>query len=63
VIGIDKEIILNALTLKMKDFEDAVQTSAAKFNDIEVIITRNKSDFKHTSLEIVSPEEFIAGLV
>jgi hypothetical protein len=43
----------------MKDFEDAVQASAAKLNDIDVIITRNKSDFKDTSLLIITPAEFL----
>jgi len=47
----------------MRDFEDAVQTSAAKFHEIETIITRNKSDFKNTSLEIVTPEEFLASSI
>lgn len=43
----------------MKDFEDAVQTSAAELNDIEVIITRNKRDFTNTSLKILTPNEFL----
>ena len=60
VIGIDKDIILKALTSDMKDFEDAVQTSAAELNEIEVIITRNKNDFTDTSLKIMTPKEFLA---
>ena len=63
MLGIDKEIILNAISLEMNDFEDAVQTSSAIFNDIEIIITRNKSDFKNTSLKIVTPEEFLASSI
>jgi predicted nucleic acid-binding protein len=59
VIGVDKEVILNAIASEMKDFEDAVQASAAKLNDIDVIITRNKSDFKDTSLLILTPAEFL----
>jgi predicted nucleic acid-binding protein len=59
VIGVDKEVILNAIAFEMKDFEDAVQASAAKLNDIDVIITRNKSDFKDTSLLILTPAEFL----
>jgi hypothetical protein len=59
VIGVDKEVILNAIASDMKDFEDAIQASAAKLNDIEMIITRNKSDFKNTSLAVLSPEEFL----
>ncbi|GAB2785799.1 PIN domain-containing protein [Rhabdobacter roseus] len=60
VIGIDKDIILQALAAEMKDFEDAVQASAAEVNDIEFIITRNKSDFTNTSVQIATPKEFLS---
>jgi hypothetical protein len=43
----------------MKDFEDAVQTETAKQNDINVMITRNKKDFRNSILDIYSPDEFI----
>lgn len=33
LIGIDKKVIFDALQRGMKDFEDAVQISAAAFND------------------------------
>lgn len=59
VIGVDKEVILHALSLKILDFEDAVQISASEYNEIEIIITRNKSDFVNTSLEIFTPKEFL----
>lgn len=59
VIGVDKEVILNAIAFEMKDFEDAIQVSSAKFNEIEIIITRNKSDFKDSNLEIHTPSEFL----
>lgn len=59
VIGVDKEVTVNAIASDMKDFEDAVQESAAKFNEIEIIITRNKSDFKNTTLTVLTPVEFL----
>lgn len=43
----------------MKDFEDAVLVSAAGFNNIQTIITRNKKDFTYTSLRVVTPKEFL----
>jgi predicted nucleic acid-binding protein len=61
VIGVEKSTILSALTLDMKDFEDAVQVSASASNEIEVIITRNKDDFTKARLTIVSPREFLAN--
>lgn len=52
VVGINKEVIVSALSLKMNDFEDAVQASASELNDIEVIITRNKNDFDNARLKL-----------
>ena len=59
IIGIEKLMIVQALSSEMKDFEDAVQASAAQLNDIEVIITRNKEDFNNTFLKIMTPKEFL----
>lgn len=58
VIGIDKDIIIKALHSEIKDFEDAIQSFAAETNEIDIIITRNKTDFKNTSLKIYTPKEF-----
>lgn len=44
----------------MKDFEDAVQSIAAEMNRIEVIITRNKSDFTKTTVDVFAPKEFLS---
>lgn len=59
VIGIDKEIIREALFSSFLDFEDAVQAKAAQLNQIEVIITRNKKDFNESSSTVLSPKEFL----
>lgn len=62
VIGVDRTVILKALNSGMKDFEDAVQVSASEANEIKVIITRNKKDFTHTSLNVSTPSEFLLNL-
>jgi len=59
VIGVDKSIIIKALKSNIKDFEDAVQVSAAENYEIEIIVTRNKSDFLNSGLEILTPKELI----
>jgi predicted nucleic acid-binding protein len=59
VIGVDKNIIIKALKSNIQDFEDAVQVSAAEYNEIEIIITRNKNDFFNSGLEILTPKELI----
>lgn len=59
VIGVDKSTIVKALKSNLKDFEDAVQVSAAENYEIEIIVTRNKSDFLNSGLEILTPKELI----
>ena len=59
VLGIDKNTIIKALRSKLKDFEDAVQVSAAEYHNIEIIVTRNKSDFLNAGLEVLSPKELV----
>lgn len=62
VIGVDKDIILKALASEMKDFEDAVQAVASELNEIEVVITRNKTDFTNAKIKIMTPKEFLMDL-
>ncbi len=45
-----KKIIIEDLNSEMKDFEDAVQTNAAIYSDIDIIITRDKKDYKNSEL-------------
>ena len=59
IAGVDKGIILNALNSGLFDFEDAVQIQCAVFNQIFIIITRNKSDFKTDEVNVFTPEEFL----
>lgn len=59
IVGVDKNIIIKALKSNLNDFEDAIQVSAAECNETEVVITRNKSDFLNSGLEILTPKELI----
>lgn len=59
IIGVDKEVVIKALKSGMKDFEDAIQVSAAEYNEISIIVTRNKADFNDCGLEIFTPAEFL----
>jgi len=59
IIGVDRDIIFDALNSNIKDFEDAVQVTSAEFNEIEAIITRNEKDFQGSNLEILSAKELI----
>ena len=59
VIGVDKNTILHALQSKIVDFEDAIQAAASEYADIEIIITRNVTDFTHSNIKVLSPKELI----
>lgn len=62
VIGVDKNVIIKALNSSLEDFEDAIQVSAAEYHEIETIVTRNKSDFDQSGLEIVTAKELIDSI-
>jgi predicted nucleic acid-binding protein len=62
VIGVDRDTIVQALKNGLNDFEDAVQVSAAKTNDIEIIITRNNPDFVKSGLTVMTPKEAVNKL-
>jgi predicted nucleic acid-binding protein len=60
VAEMNKEVVLDALNSKFKDFEDALQNFAAKnSNEIQIILTRNIKDFKNSSLAIITPEMYL----
>ena len=62
VIGVDKDIVIEALECDIPDFEDAIQVFSAKSNSIDLIITRNVSDFGLSGLKVLTPQEFIQKL-
>ena len=60
VLTTDKQIVLDALNSKFKDFEDALQNfSAENKNEINVIITRNTKDYKTSNLSVMTPETYL----
>jgi len=53
--------IQSALTSSFKDFEDAIQHSAAKAEGgVTAIVTRNKVDYFGSEILVFSPDEFLA---
>lgn len=60
VVDLTRDIIEQAVVSNFQDFEDALQYCSAKsVSGIEVLVTRNKKDFKHSSILIFTPAEFI----
>jgi predicted nucleic acid-binding protein len=62
VAPIVETTITDALALRWKDFEDAVQFITAKESKVDFIITRNKTDYKTSGIPCMTPTEFIAHL-
>lgn len=59
VLAVDDKIIDLSLTSDLKDFEDAIQYYTAIENDMNIIITRNKKDFKDVDLPVLTAKEFL----
>lgn len=54
----EQEIIL-AIDSDWDDFEDSVQYAVAESHGFDAIITRDISDFKESSIPVVSPRDFV----
>lgn len=59
VLSLDDKIIDLALASDLKDFEDAIQFYTAIENNMDLIITRNKRDFRKRSLPILTAKEYL----
>lgn len=60
VLPLDDRILELALASDFKDFEDGIQYYTALENKLEIIITRNKKDFKTAKLPILSAKEYLS---
>lgn len=58
----DSSSIRLARSLKMPDFEDALQVAAATEADAALIVTRNVKDFKRSPIRAINPEQFLKKL-
>lgn len=60
-VAVTDEIIMQAMNSDFRDFEDAIQYFSAKnTKKIDAIVTRNLSDYKHSKLSVLSPDEAIS---
>ena len=60
VASVSGKTIADALALRWKDFEDAVQYIAAAENSVDCIVTRNAADYEMSGVPCMSPADFIA---
>jgi len=59
VLPLEDKIINLALVSNFIDFEDAIQYHTALDNDLDIIITRNKKDFKNSDIPIFTAKEYL----
>lgn len=59
VLPLDGKIIDLALSSDLRDFEDAIQFYTAIEYQMDMIITRNKKDFKKQTLPILTAKEYL----
>ncbi len=59
VAQLDDKILELALLSDFRDFEDAIQYHTALENGIDIIITRNKKDFKTSKLPVMTAKEYL----
>lgn len=55
----EKNVLKNALTSPITDFEDAVQHECAVAENLDAIVTRNVKDYKNSTVKVYSPSEFL----
>ena len=61
--GISHEDVVKAIGMKdFKDFEDCLQDRCAESIGADYIITRNAKDFDDSTVQAVSPEEFLKAI-
>jgi predicted nucleic acid-binding protein len=59
VLPMDDKVIELALHSDFNDFEDAIQFYTAIENNADIIITRNKKDFKQKIIPILTAKEYL----
>lgn len=62
VLPLDDKIIELALSSDFNDFEDAIQYYTALENGLNIIVTRNKKDFKTAKLPVLTANEFLSKM-
>lgn len=60
VLPINEKIIELALVSDFTDFKDAIQYQTAIQNNLNIILTRNKKDFKNAKLPVLTAKEYMS---
>ena len=60
ILKINEEIVLKAIESGFSDFEDGLQYHAALSAGVDIFCTRNVSDYKSSTIPVMSPGEILA---
>ena len=58
VVDLRGQSVVDMLNSSWKDYEDATQYRSAVDEQADCIVTRNKKDFKDSTIEVLTPAEF-----
>lgn len=59
ITNLTKSVLVDSVQSVGSDFEDSVIYTSAKHTKLDVIVTRDKTGFKHSSVKVMSPQEFL----
>jgi predicted nucleic acid-binding protein len=62
IAPVNKTVVVDALKLGFKDFEDAIIHESARCINADAIVTRNVKDFKKAKIKVHSPIELLNSL-
>lgn len=55
LLAVYRAMLEAALAMPGKDFEDNVQIACAQFAGLDLIVTRDTTDFQHSSIPVIEP--------
>ena len=62
VADLSGQNVIDMLSSGWSDYEDATQYRSALYEHADCIVTRNKKDFKASTIEVLTPTEFFAKI-
>jgi predicted nucleic acid-binding protein len=62
IAPVDRQTLEEATTLLGNDFEDNLQIACATRTGVDAIVTRNRDDFVHTPIPVLTPAELLTHL-
>jgi predicted nucleic acid-binding protein len=62
IVPVEKDDLVRALALGLRDFEDGVQAACAAKAGADFIVTRDEKDFAGVAVPVTSPESAVRRL-